>query len=151
MKKQICTLAACAAAFIISGCDSASSFDAALSTFEETEQKVITIDGGKYSAAAFQGADEDGKTKEEYLIGLAKGAQVNVFNAPITSKDTSSNIWVIGIGYSDRPHIACNQSEDWAKQELLKIKGKTYEAKVYGTYRGTYGNTIELQNCTVEL
>lgn len=138
MKKHI-LIATVATSLILAGCD-----------FVESEQKMITIDGGKYSAAAFRGQDEDGKAKEEYLIGLTEGAHVTVINAPITSKDTSSNIWELGIGYSDRPHIACKQHEEWAKQEIIKLKNKAYGATVSGTYRGTYSNIIELKNCKVE-
>jgi hypothetical protein len=139
-----------AAALALSGCGSSSSDDQAGSAGQEASQeRVITINGGLYSAAAYQGKDENGKTKEEYLIDLVPGILVNVVNAPITSKDSSGDTWEIGMGYSSSPHIVCEQSTPEAKRVVVGLP-LMMGATVKGTYTSTYSDVIHLKNCTVE-
>lgn len=137
-------------ALALSGCGSSPPDEQSSTASEENQVSVVTIDGGKYSAAAYQGKDEDGKTKEEYLIDLSPGVLVNVTNAPITSKDTSSTPWSFGMGYSSTPHIVCKQEEPEAKKVLLSLTKKIWGATVIGTYTDTYDDVIYLKNCTVE-
>lgn len=111
--------------------------------------KTVTINEGKFSYSLFAGADEDGKTKEAWLLDLDGAKKVKVVNAFVYGKDTSGSSWDLLIG-DNTPRIICQQETKEAKQVVANMTKKMSDATLEGDYSMFSGNKLYLKNCFIK-